>query len=54
MMSLGKNDLQFLAELMREGRLKTVIDSNYPFDRAQEAWAKSADGHATGKIIVQM
>ncbi|KAF3339592.1 putative quinone-oxidoreductase [Carex littledalei] len=52
--SLGKNDLQFLAELMREGKLKTVIDSNYPFDRAQEAWAKSAEGHATGKIIVEM
>lgn len=52
--SLGKNDLQFLGELMREGKLKTVIDSKYPFDRAQEAWAKCVDGHATGKIIVEM
>jgi NADPH:quinone reductase-like Zn-dependent oxidoreductase len=54
LVSLGKNDLQFLGELMREGRLKTVIDSKYPFDRAQEAWAKCVEGHATGKIIVEM
>ncbi|KAJ4814813.1 hypothetical protein LUZ62_027379 [Rhynchospora pubera] len=52
--SLGKDDLQFLVGLIKEGKLKTVIDSKYPFDRAQEAWTKSADGHATGKIIVEM
>jgi Zinc-binding dehydrogenase len=53
-LSLGNDDLQFLAGLVREGKLKTVIDSKYPFDRAQEAWAKSADGHATGKVIIEM
>jgi chloroplastic oxoene reductase len=52
--SLGKDDLQFLVELIRDGKLKTVIDSKYPFEQAQEAWAKSVDGHATGKIIVEM
>lgn len=53
-LSLGKDDLQFLVGLVREGKLKTVIDSKYRFDDAQEAWAKSADGHATGKIIIEM
>ncbi|KAL6208993.1 hypothetical protein ACLB2K_019936 [Fragaria x ananassa] len=38
----------YLVKLVKEGKLKTVIDS-----KAEEAWAKSIDGHATGKIIVE-
>ncbi|KAJ4731172.1 hypothetical protein LUZ62_012068, partial [Rhynchospora pubera] len=53
-LSLGKDDLQFLVGLVREGKLKTIIDSKYPFDNAQDAWSKSVDGHATGKIIIEM
>lgn len=30
------------------------IPSRYPLSRAQEAWAKSMEGHATGKIVVEM
>ncbi|KAG2672590.1 hypothetical protein I3843_13G041700 [Carya illinoinensis] len=48
----GEN-LQCLVNLVKEGKLKTVIDSKYPLDKAAEAWAKSIDGHATGKIIVE-
>uniref|UniRef100_A0A2N9HSM8 Enoyl reductase (ER) domain-containing protein n=1 Tax=Fagus sylvatica TaxID=28930 RepID=A0A2N9HSM8_FAGSY len=48
----GEN-LQYLVNLVKEGKLKTVIDSNYPLDKAKDAWAKSIDGHATGKIIVE-
>ncbi|KAH7286236.1 hypothetical protein KP509_33G065300 [Ceratopteris richardii] len=45
-------DLQFLAELVRDGKLRTFIDSQYPLSRAEDAWARSIDGHATGKIVV--
>nr|AGQ45090.1 QR1 [Triphysaria versicolor] len=45
--------LSYLVELMREGKLKTVIDSKFPLSKAEEAWAKSIDGHATGKIVVE-
>ncbi|KAE9460895.1 hypothetical protein C3L33_07255, partial [Rhododendron williamsianum] len=37
--------------LVKEGKLKTVIDSKHPLSEAEEAWVKSIDGHATGKII---
>ncbi|XP_010908254.1 chloroplast envelope quinone oxidoreductase homolog [Elaeis guineensis] len=47
-------DLKFLVELVKEGKLKTVVDSRHPLSKAEEAWAKSMDGHATGKIIVEM
>ncbi|KAK7293167.1 hypothetical protein RJT34_16029 [Clitoria ternatea] len=46
-------DLQYLVDLVQEGKLKTVIDSKYPLTKAQDAWAKSIDGHATGKIIIE-
>ncbi|KAL6009307.1 hypothetical protein ACLOJK_022536 [Asimina triloba] len=48
----GKN-LEYLVGLVKEGKLKTVIDSRYPLSRAEDAWAKIIEGHATGKIIVE-
>ncbi|KAJ3675734.1 hypothetical protein LUZ60_004776 [Juncus effusus] len=53
-LSLGKDDLRFLVELMREGKIKTVVDSKHPFENVNDAWTKSMDGHATGKVIVEM
>ncbi|XP_020425349.1 putative quinone-oxidoreductase homolog, chloroplastic isoform X2 [Prunus persica] len=45
--------LDYLVNLVKEGKLKTVIDSKHPISKAEDAWAKSIDGHATGKIIVE-
>ncbi|KAG8640376.1 chloroplast envelope quinone oxidoreductase homolog [Manihot esculenta] len=46
-------NLNYLVKLVREGKLKTVIDSKHPLSKAEDAWAKSIDGHATGKVIVE-
>ncbi|CAI9107356.1 OLC1v1006687C1 [Oldenlandia corymbosa var. corymbosa] len=46
-------DLEFLVRLVEEGKLKVKIDSKYPLTKAEDAWAKCMDGHATGKIIVE-
>lgn len=49
-----KNEnLKCLVELMKEGKLKTVIDSKHPLSKAEDAWAKMIDGHATGKLVVE-
>ncbi|KAL2557019.1 putative quinone-oxidoreductase-like protein [Forsythia ovata] len=48
-----KESLDAVVKLVKEGKLKTVIDSKHPLSRAEEAWAKCIDGHATGKIIVE-
>ncbi|KAK1586264.1 hypothetical protein Q3G72_000623 [Acer saccharum] len=45
--------LNYLVQLVKERKLKTVIDSKHPLNKAEDAWAKSIDGHATGKIIVE-
>ncbi|RLM84697.1 hypothetical protein C2845_PM04G20540 [Panicum miliaceum] len=49
-----KEEMEWLADMTRQGKLKTVVDSRYPLSRAQEAWAKSIGGHATGKIVMEM
>ncbi|KAK3182787.1 hypothetical protein Dsin_030073 [Dipteronia sinensis] len=48
----GEN-LDYLVKLMKQGKIKTVIDSKHPLSKVEDAWAKSIDGHATGKIIVE-
>ncbi|KAH7863256.1 hypothetical protein Vadar_015339 [Vaccinium darrowii] len=48
-----QENLNNLVKLVKEGKLKTVVDSKYPLSKAEDAWAKSMDGHATGKIIVE-
>uniref|UniRef100_A0A8R7PEV9 Zinc-binding dehydrogenase n=1 Tax=Triticum urartu TaxID=4572 RepID=A0A8R7PEV9_TRIUA len=52
--SMGKEDLRFLLELVKEGKLKTVVDSRHQFEKAADAWEKSMSGHITGKVIVVM
>lgn len=47
-------DIKFVVELAKEGRLKTFVDSRYALEKAEEAWAKSMSGHAMGKVIVEM
>ncbi|VAH47093.1 chloroplast envelope quinone oxidoreductase homolog [Triticum dicoccoides] len=54
LLSPNKADLEFLVGLLKEGKLKTVIDSKFPLSDAGKAWQSSIDGHATGKIVVEM
>ncbi|CAK8561081.1 unnamed protein product [Lathyrus sativus] len=49
----NSRDLQYLVDLVKQGKLRTVIDSKYPLTKAEDGWAKCVDGHATGKIIVE-
>lgn len=47
-------DLQFLVGLVKEGKMKTMVDSKHLLSNAEDAWAKCMDGHATGKIVIEM
>ncbi|KAG8387255.1 hypothetical protein BUALT_Bualt02G0002400 [Buddleja alternifolia] len=51
----GSNNqtLEYLVELVKEGKLKTISDSKCPISEAGEAWGKIIDGHATGKVIIE-
>ena len=52
-LSPKKEELEFLVGLVKEAKLKTVIDSRHPLSNAEVAWAKSIEGHATGKLILE-
>ncbi|MFJ9426456.1 zinc-binding dehydrogenase [Streptomyces sp. NPDC101249] len=47
-------DLAVLADLVDGGRLKTVTDRAFPFAQLPEAFAYLEQGHAKGKVVVQM
>jgi NADPH:quinone reductase-like Zn-dependent oxidoreductase len=54
MASPNAEDLKLVGELVKDGKLRTVVDSQYPLAKAEEAWARSIEGHATGKIMVNV
>jgi NADPH:quinone reductase-like Zn-dependent oxidoreductase len=43
-----------LAELMREGKVKAVIEKVYPLEDAGEAFAKLKSGRTKGKLVVEV
>ncbi|XP_057812551.1 chloroplast envelope quinone oxidoreductase homolog [Salvia miltiorrhiza] len=45
--------LKFLVGLMKEGKLKTIIDSKHALSKGEEGWSKGVSGHATGKIVIE-
>ena len=45
-------DLEFLRDLMAEGKLKPVIDRRYELSQIGEAFRYLGEGHARGKITV--
>ena len=47
-----KEDMDLLADLLRTGKIKTVIDRTYPFADAPEAMRYLETGRARGKVIV--
>jgi len=47
-------DLVTLGELMQAGAMTPVIDSRYPLSEVPAALRHSEDGHARGKIIINM
>jgi NADPH:quinone reductase-like Zn-dependent oxidoreductase len=50
--TLNQKDLQFLGELMRNGKLTPVIDRRYPLAETAAAIGYLEEGHAQGKVVV--
>jgi NADPH:quinone reductase-like Zn-dependent oxidoreductase len=53
-MSHTADYLNSLTNLIKDGKLKTIVDSIYPLSRAEDAWAHYIEGHSTGKVLVTM
>jgi len=51
---LNKPDLALLAGLMQAGKLRAVIDRHYPLQQAAAALTYLEQGHARGKVTIDM
>jgi NADPH:quinone reductase-like Zn-dependent oxidoreductase len=50
----GKKDVEFLCELLKEGKLKPVIDRIYNLDDIVEAYKYVETGQKTGNVVVRI
>jgi NADPH:quinone reductase-like Zn-dependent oxidoreductase len=50
----NKNDLEFLTNLLEDGKIKAVIDRRYPLDKTADAMKYLSEGHARGKVIIKV
>jgi len=50
---LGSN-LAEVAELIRAGNVKPVVDSVWPFEQFEKAFEKLESGHTNGKIVIKV
>ena len=51
---MEQEDLEFLAELLATGKVRSVIDRVYPLEKAAEAVEYLETGHARGKVVIQI
>lgn len=49
-----RTDLELIAKLAAEGRIKPVIDRRYSLEKVPEAMQYAGAGHATGKVIINI
>jgi NADPH:quinone reductase-like Zn-dependent oxidoreductase len=50
----NRNDLEFIAKLAADGIIKPVTDRRYPLERTAEAVRYLSEGHASGKVVINV
>jgi NADPH:quinone reductase-like Zn-dependent oxidoreductase len=48
----NKNDLEFLAKLLEDSKIKPVIDRRYSLDKTADAMTYLSEGHSRGKVVI--
>jgi len=49
----NQKDLEFLAKLAGDGKIKSLIESRYSLDKTAEAMRYLNEGHAQGKVVIK-
>jgi NADPH:quinone reductase-like Zn-dependent oxidoreductase len=52
--NVNSEDLEFLASLLADGSIRSVIERTYALDEAPAALAHLGEGHARGKLVITM
>jgi NADPH:quinone reductase-like Zn-dependent oxidoreductase len=50
----NRHDLEFLATLLENGKIKPIIDRRYSLDNTADAMNYLSQGHSTGKVIINI
>jgi NADPH:quinone reductase-like Zn-dependent oxidoreductase len=50
----NQKDLEFIANLVEKGKIKPIIDRRYPLEMAADAMKYLSEGHARGKVVVNV
>ncbi len=45
-------DLEYITELIKSGKIKTIIDKSYPLSETAKALRYLGEGHARGKVVI--
>jgi NADPH:quinone reductase-like Zn-dependent oxidoreductase len=48
----NQKDLEFLAKLAGDGKIKPLIERRYSLDQTAEAMRYLNEGHAQGKVVI--
>ena len=47
-------DMEIIGELIKEDKVKSVIDQSYPMDKTSEAHLHIENGHTKGKVVISI
>lgn len=50
----NQKDLELIAKLVEDGKIKPVIDRRYSLDKAADAMRYLGEGHARGKVVINV
>jgi len=50
--NINQKDLLFIIELLKVGKVKSMIDKRYPLNETAEALRYLEEGHACGKVVI--
>ena len=52
--NVNQKDLLFILELLKVGKVTSIIDKRYPLNETAEALRYLEEGHARGKVVITM
>ena len=50
--NINQKDLLFIVELLKAGKVKSIIDKCYPLNETADALRYLEEGHACGKVVI--
>ena len=50
----NQKDLEFIVKLVEDSKIKPIIEQRYPLEKTSDAMQYASEGHARGKIVINV